>query len=193
MSSAELPAIVRRSELQSLGMTRHRLYALREAGELEQLAPGIYLRPGAMDDTAATWAAIALRKPDATICLLSALALHELTDEIPRATDIALPRGERTLKTRFTPIRWHSFDRDTYHLGRGTRPLSGDIEIGLYGQERTIIDAFRMRHELGTDIAHEALKRWLRRRGSSPGELLTMANRFPKASPALQSALEILL
>ena len=87
----------------------------------------------------------------------------------------------------------HSFDRDTYHLGRGTRQLSGDIEIGLYGQERTIIDAFRMRHELGTDIAYEALKRWLRRRGSNPGELLTMANHFPKAGPALRSALEILL
>ena len=193
MSSAELPAIVRRSELQSLGMTRYRLYALRGAGELEQIAPGIYLRPGAMDDTTATWTAIALRKPDATICLLSALALHELTDEIPRATDIALPRGERTLKTRFAPIRWHSFDQDTFHLGRGTRQLPGDIEIGLYGQERTIIDAFRMRHELGTDIAHEALKRWLRRRRSNPGELLTMANHFPKAKPALRSALEILL
>jgi hypothetical protein len=71
--------------------------------------------------------------------------------------------------------------------------LSGDIEIGLYGQERTIIDAFRTRHELGSDLAHEALKRWLRRRGSNPGELLTMATHFPKASPALRSALEILL
>ena len=139
MPSAGLPVIIRRSDLQSLGMTSHRLYALREAGELEQIAPGIYLRPGGMDDTTATWAAIALRKPDATICLLSALALHELTDEIPRATDIALPRGERTLKTRFAPIRW------------------------------------------------------LRRRRSNPGELLTMANHFPKAKPALRSALEILL
>lgn len=193
MSRTELPTIVRRSELQSLGMTRHRLYALRAAGELEQIAPGIYLRPGGMDDTTATWAAIALRKPDATICLLSALALHGLTDEIPCATDIALPRGERTLKTRFAPIRWHSFDRDTFGLGRGTRQLSGDIEIGLYGQERTIVDAFRMRHVLGTDLAHEALKRWLRRRGNHPGELLTMAGYFPKANPALRSALEILL
>ena len=50
----------------SVGPTEPRhdgaLYALREAGELEQIAPGIYLRPGGMDDTTATWAAIALRK-----------------------------------------------------------------------------------------------------------------------------------
>ena len=58
---------------------------------MSRLRPGIYLRPGGMDDTTATWAAIALWKPDATICLLSARALHELTDEISRATDIALP------------------------------------------------------------------------------------------------------
>lgn len=193
MPSTGLPPIIRRSELESIGLTRHRLYALHQAGELDQIAPGIYLRSGGMDDTTAAWAAIALRKSNATLCLLSALALHELTDEIPPATDIALPRGERTPKTRFAPITWHSFDPETFHLGRESHQLPCDIEIGLYGSERTIIDAFRMRHELGSDLAHEALKRWLRRRGSSPSGLLAMATHFPKASPALRSALEILL
>lgn len=193
MTIAELPTIIRRADLGTLGLSKYQLYALREAGELEQIAPGIYLQPGAMDDTTATWATIALRKPEATICLLSALSLHELTDEIPRATDIALPRGERSLATRFSPIRWHSFDPGTFDLGRGTKELGDGIAIGLYGPERSIIDAFRLRHELGTDLAYEALKRWLRRRGSSPSELLTMANQFPKARPALQTALEILL
>lgn len=194
MTAPALPPIIARADLSRLGLSRHGLYAMVRAGELEQIAPGYYLRPGELDDTIASWASISLRKPSATICLLSALSLHELTDEIPRATDIALPRGERTLTTRFTPIRWHSFDRATFELGRTEHRLPGaELSIGLYSPERTIIDTFRLRHEVGTDVANEALKRWLRQRGNAPANLLDLARSFPKALPALRATMEILL
>jgi len=194
VTAAALPSIVSRADLPALGLSKRRLYAMVGAGELEQIAPGYYMRPGELDDTIATWASISLRKPSATICLLSALSLHELTDEIPRETDIALPRGERTLTTRFTPIRWHSFDRATFELGRTEHRLPGaKLSIGLYSPERTIIDTFRLRHEVGADVANEALKRWLRRRGNAPATLLDLAGSFPKALPALRATMEILL
>jgi predicted transcriptional regulator of viral defense system len=194
MGEAALPTIIGRADLSGLGLTPHRLYSMARAGELEQIAPGFYVRPGELDDTTATWASISLRNPSATICLLSALALHELTDEIPRATDIALPRGERTLSTKLTPINWHSFDRATFGLGRTEHRLTDDgLTIGLFSPERTIIDSFRLRHEIGADIANDALKRWLRRRGSVPATLLELAHSFPRTLPALRSTLEILL
>jgi predicted transcriptional regulator of viral defense system len=194
VSAAALPSIISRSDLATLGISKHRFYAMVGAGELEQIAPGYYLPSGELDDTTATLASISLRKPAATICLLSALSLHELTDEIPRETDIALPRGEPTLTTRFTPVRWPSFDRATFELGRAEHRLRGtDLSIGLYAPERTIIDAFRLRHEVGTDTANEALKRWLRQSGNAPAALLALARSFPKALPALRATVEILL
>lgn len=194
MAAAGLPPIIARADLPKLSLSKHRLYAMVAAGELEQIAPGYYLRPGELDDTIATWASISLRKPSATICLLSALSMHELTDEIPRETDIALPRGERSLATRYTPIRWHSFDRATFELGRTEHRLPGaQLSIGLYSAERTIVDAFRLRHEIGADVANEALKRWLRQRGNAPANLLDLARSFPKALPALRATIEILL
>lgn len=194
MDVAALPPIIGHADLAGIGLSRHRLYAMARAGELEKIAPGYYARPGDLDDTTATWAAISLRKPSATICLLSALSLHGLTDEIPRETDIAVPRGERALATRFAPIRWHSFDRATFELGRAQHPLNDEgLAIGLYAPERTIIDVFRLRHEIGSEIANEALKRWLRRRGAAPAALLELARSFPQALPALRSTLEILL
>jgi predicted transcriptional regulator of viral defense system len=193
MGDAATPLIIRRSGLASLGMTPHRLYAMAKNGDLEQLAPGVYVRTGAMDDTAATWASISLRNPAATICLTSALSMHDLTDEIPTATDIALPRGDRTLVTRFAPIHWHSFDKATFAIGRDRRIIAEDIAIGIYSPERTLIDAFRLRHAIGADVATEALKRWLRQRGATPSELMAMARAFPKSEPSLRTALEILL
>lgn len=65
--------------------------------------------------------------------------------------------------------------------------------IGLYSAERTLIDLFRLRHVWGSDLALGALKQWLRKRGNSPGSLLTMADDFPKARPAIQQTLEVLL
>lgn len=55
----------------------------RGVASWNKVAPGFYMRPGELDDTPATWASIALRKEVATICLLSALSLHGLTDEGP--------------------------------------------------------------------------------------------------------------
>lgn len=194
MSDSALPSIIARADLPRLGLSKYRLYAMVRDGELEQIAPGYFLRPGELDDTIAAWASISLRKPSATICLLSALSLHELSDEIPRGTDIALPRGQRTLTTTFTPIRWHSFDRATFKLGRTEHQLPGTtLSIGLYSAERTIVDAFRLRHDIGADVANEALKQWLRRRGNAPATLLGIARSFPKALPALRATMEILL
>jgi len=71
--------------------------------------------------------------------------------------------------------------------------LTAHTSIGLYNPQRCIVDAFRLRHLEGLEPAVEALRRWLRRRGSQPAELLAMARAFPKAEPGLRSALEILL
>jgi hypothetical protein len=125
--------------------------------------------------------------------LLSALAAHELTDEIPARSDVALPRGAHRLTVRNAPIAWHFFDAHTFYVGRSSHRLIKDLAIGMYGPERTIIDTYRLRHKMGADLATEALKRWLRRRGSSPARLMDMVEHFPAARPAIGAALEVLI
>ncbi len=188
-----LPDLLYYGELPGLGLTRHRLDQMLAAGEYERVAPGTFLRAGATDDTTAAWMALAAKKPEATICLLSAAALHELTDEIPRATDIAIPRGSQPATIRFAPITWHRFACETFEIGRTLHPLPAGLSIGLYSPERTIIDLFRLRHDWGSDLAIGSLKRWLHGRGNSPSSLLAIAQRFPTARPALQAALEVLV
>lgn len=188
-----LPDLLRYRDLGELGLTRYRFDRMLHDGEYERIAPGTFLRAGAIDDTTAAWMAIAAKKPEATICLLSAAALHDLTDEIPRGSDIAIPRGSQPAMIRFAPITWHRFAPDTFGIGRTEHPLLGGLAIGLYSPERTIIDLFRLRYEWGSDLAIGSLKRWLRGHGNSPGELLVLAQDFPTARPGIQSALEVLL
>ncbi|MDQ0615292.1 hypothetical protein QF046_002933 [Microbacterium sp. W4I4] len=193
MDAATLPDLLGYDSLAGHGLTRHGLNGLIESGEFERIAPGLFLRAGLTDDTTAAWIAIAAKKSDATLCLLTALSLHELTDEIPTRTDIAIPRGTQPLTVHHAPIAWHRFDANTFDIGREDYALPGGRAIGLYSAERTLIDLFRLRHTWGSDLAISALKQWLPGRGNSPAALLTMAESFPKARPSIQDALEILL
>lgn len=193
MDATALPDLLGYHDLAEQGLTRHGLDRLIESGEFERIAPGQFLRSGLADDTTAAWIAIAAKKPDATLCLLTALSLHDLTDEIPTRSDMAIPRGTQPVVVYHAPIAWHRFDADTFGIGRDEHLLPDGSSIGLYSAERSLIDLFRLRHDWGSDLALSALKRWLRGRGNSPGVLLTMAQSFPKARPAIQQTLEVLL
>ncbi len=126
-----------------------------------------------------------------TLCLLSALARHELTDVIPPVHDVAIPRGAWQPVVS-APVQWHKFAPATFEVGRATIQLDDRHAIGLYDAPRTIIDAFRLRHAVGPDIANEALRRWLRS-GGKPADLMRLTKVFPGARPALLHALQVLV
>lgn len=185
-----LPDVFTYSDARRLGVTDRRLYAARDSGEVELLGRGLYRRPGLTADH--DLLELAARAPEATLCLGTALAHHDLTDEIPPVIDVALPRARRHPVVN-APVRWHRFNPGTFGLGRETLDV-GELSIGVYNAERTICDTFRLRHLEGNEQAIEALKRWLRRRGSQPSALLAMAQNFgPRAEKPIREALEFLL
>jgi hypothetical protein len=51
----------------------------------------------------------------------------------------------------------------------------------------------RLRHREGTDIAWDALRRWLRRKGAKPAALIEMSKSLHGAGRAVRNALEIVL
>ena len=178
-------------EAADYGLNGRRLNTLLEQGEIERIGRGLY-RPTALPTTDLDRLEIAAKAPFATICLASALAEHELIDEIPARIDIALPRNTRAPEIG-GPIAWHRFDRATFELGRTEIAISGSRRrIGIYSAERSIVDAFRMRRTIGYEIPTEALKNWLRRRGSRPTTLIKFASQIPKSSGPLMQALEYL-
>lgn len=186
-----LPETFSYTDARAAGLSARRLYALRDAGLIEQLGRGLFQRTDAATGSDPDLLEIAIRAPSATLCLTTALARHGLTDAIPSRIDVALPRGQRHPRTR-APAAWHSFDPATFDIGRSQLTLSSSTAIGFYDPERCIIDAFRLRHLEGQETAVEAIRRWLRRPGAHPATLLAMARVFPKAEPALRSTLEIL-
>lgn len=187
----ELPVTFSYAQARAAGLSKYGLYRLRDAGVLEVLGRGLYRRTnGPPADVGLV--AVAARVPAATVCLTSALARYGLCDAIPAATDIALPRGTRRPAVAAAVV-WHAFDPDSFAVGRDVLDLDGTTPIGLYSPQRSIIDAFRTRGTEGHELAYEALRRWLRRPGSQPAQLVTLAGQFSRVSTPLRAALAVLL
>lgn len=185
---SRLPEFFRYSEALA-HISERQLRRLIGDGSIIALSRGVYRKSDWLGDE--DLIEVVVKAPRATLCLRSALARHELIDDIPAEIDIAVPRGSWTPQTA-ARVRWRHFDPDSFDIGRGRLDIEGGRSIGIYSAERCIVDAFRMRHLEGPDLANEALKRWLRR-GGQPSELLGLARSFPRTQTALRETLEILL
>jgi hypothetical protein len=65
------------------------------------------------------------------------------------------------------------------------------MPIGIYSAERCIVDAFRLRSDVGYELGRDALREWLRR-GGKPAELMEIATVLPRAKGPVLQILEAL-
>ena len=188
---AGLPSVFSYTKARAAGISAERLYSYRDRGFVQQIGRGLYQWADAVQGDP-DLLEIAHRAPGGALCLISSLAHHELTDIIPARIDVAIPRGRRIPILR-SPVDFHVFARETFDLGREKLDIGGGDSVGLYSAERSLIDVIRLRHREGSDVAWEALRRWLRRRGSKPASLIKMAKHFHGAERSVLSALEVVL
>lgn len=190
ITDPDLPATFTNTEAERRGVSRRRLQQMLATGLIERIGHGLYRRTDA-EPVDYDLIEIAVKAQRSTLCLISALARHELTDIIPSAHDVAVPRGAWQPLVS-APVHWHKFDVSTFEIGRGQIRLDETHTIGLYDAPRSIADAFRLRHKVGPDVANEALRRWLRH-GGKPADLMRMTKAFPAARPAVLHTLQVLL
>lgn len=170
-------ALVRASQLFDGGVHPRTLYALRNAGELEQVGHGLYRLASAPVPPHFDLLVVAARAPRAVVCLISALAFHDLTDEIPHEVSIAILRGATTPRIESPPVRVFHFSAAAYRLGIEHHKIEG-VDLKVYSPAKSIVDAFRFRNRIGEDVAIKALATGLRTRRVRPGPLLELAGKL---------------
>jgi len=183
--------ILRTSEALELGIHPRTLYRMRDSGVLERLARGLYrlteLPPLSNPDLVT----VALSVPDGVICLVSALAFHELTTEIPHSVDVAVQKGSRRPRLKHPPLRVFWFSGAAWSEGVETRRVD-ETSIHIYNPEKSVADILKYRHKLGLDMALEALKQYCRREDSDVSKLLHYA-RVCRVEEVIKPYLEALL
>jgi predicted transcriptional regulator of viral defense system len=149
--------ILRMTEALDAGIHRRTLYELRERGIIEQLSRGLYRLAEASPLGNPDLVAVARRVPRGVVCLISALAFHELTDEIPHEVYLAVPRASEPPRIDYPPVRVFRFNPATFEAGVETHRLDG-VPVRVYGPEKTLADCFKYRNKIGLDTAVKALR-----------------------------------
>jgi len=173
------------------GVHSDTLSRLRKNGMIKPLARGLYCLSDLPPFTQPDLIAVSRKIPRAVICLISALAFHELTGEVPHVVDCALPRGSEPPRVDYPPLRIYWFTPAAYAEGVAVHRVDG-ISVRVYNPEKTLADCFKYRHKVGMDTILEALRRYRTKFGLRSEALMRYA-RICRVQNVMRPYLEALL
>ena len=162
--------IVRLSEFMAVGITAATIGRMRRDGAIVRLARGLYQLPDVPLDANHSLAEAAKRVPKGVVCLVSALAFHELTDQLPAAVWMAIGTKDWGPKGGMPAVRIVRFTEVFLSDDVRTERIGG-VPVKIFGVAKTVADCFRHRRTIGQSIALEGLREALRQRKATPAEI----------------------
>ena len=140
-----------------------------KTGKLKRIDRGLYRGADYKSPSPDQWqdlAEAASSIPGGVVCLISALALYDLTEELPRQHWIGIRHGTTARNTlQIKIVRFRNLE-----LGKTEIDLQG-VTIPIFDRERTIVDAFRL---LSRETAIKALKAAIAKGGENRLDLIKL-------------------
>ena len=167
--------ILRTRDALQAGIHPRTLYALRDQGRIEQLSRGLFRLANQPPLGQPDLVTVAMKIPSGVICLISALAWHELTTQIPHEIYVAISRGSEPPRIDYPPVRHYWFSGKAYTEGVETHKTDG-ATIRIYSKEKTLADCFKHRNRIGMDTVLEALKTYFQNGEKNIDELMRFAD-----------------
>jgi len=183
--------MVRPRDLGAIGVDRRVLKRLHDRGDLVRRSRGVYTMADHEPTRHTDLAEVCTRAPNATVCLLSALDVHELTTQIPHAVWIMIDRSGRRPKIERPPIHVVYASGESLTAGIETHEIEG-VQVPITSPAKTVADCFKYRDHVGRDVAVEALRDCLHRRKATPAQIVEMA-KTDRVAKRVRSYLEALI
>jgi|ERR1035437_6314418 predicted transcriptional regulator of viral defense system len=166
--------IVRSRDIEAIGLPREYLVRLHRQGKLNRPGRGIYTLPDAKVTERHSYAEVVKRVPEGIVCLLSALAFHQITTQSPASVWIALRKGARTPALASPSLRIVRLSGTSLTEGIETHQIES-IPVRVYSAAKTVADCFKFRNKIGLDVAVEALKDCLLQKKANVNEIYRYA------------------
>ena len=177
----------RPSQLERLGIPYHRLRQLETEETVERVGWGLYRLADAEPTERYSIASVCARVPNAIVCLLSALQVHEIGTQLPRQVWIAIPHKARPPSIGNIGIHLVRFSGAALSCGLQETKFE-EVPARITSPVRTIVDCFRFQRLIGREAALEALVEALRDRKVTASALMRMLEVLP--SRRLRAILE---
>jgi predicted transcriptional regulator of viral defense system len=165
------------SEAMNVGIHRRELYALRDRGDLEVISRGLYRLIDLPDPSLPDFIPVAKKIPHGVICLISALAFHEITTQIPHFVYVALPRQAHKPSISHPPMRYFWYSQKLLTTGVQEHSIDG-CTVMIFDIEKTLVDCVKFRNKIGMDVVLEALKIYWHNKKTNLEKLFEYAKLF---------------
>jgi predicted transcriptional regulator of viral defense system len=170
-------AVATVADLACLDLSRPAMYralaALLDEGRIVRVRRGAYQVAEAMNESD-SWVQVMQRYPQGVLCLLSALAFHELTTQSPPVVWLALPKSAWHKAEAYPPLRILHYSGEAFTAGIEFHQRQGGT-VRVYSVAKTVADGFKFRNRIGLDVAIEALREGWQQRRFTLDELDAMA------------------
>ena len=190
LQKAGLGVYFRPKDLAPFGISHRRLMGLVAEGLVDSLGNGLYRLSEVEATEVETIAMVAAAIPNAVMCLLTALRIHEIGTQSPHEIWIALDRKARKPARPPSRVRIVRFSGAMLTYGVARQSALG-VPFRITSPARTVVDCFRYRNKLGLDIALEALHDVLRSRAATVDEIIRAAE-VCRAQTVMRTYLEAL-
>ncbi len=150
--------ILRRRDLGRHHLHPETLNRLVKKGEVIRVGRGLYTLPDIeIQSGYQSFVEVTKKVPHGVVCLLSALAFHEITTQAPFQVWLAIGEKARQPQVEHIHIRFVRFSQKL--LNQGVREYTiQNKPVKITNPARTVADCFKYRNKIGLDVAMEALK-----------------------------------
>lgn len=166
--------MMRARDLRNAGISPQTIARAVAAGEVERISRGLYQKRDAEIEENQSLAEAAMRVPRGVVALVSALAFHGLTDQMPRRIWMAIGPSDWAPVQSYPPIRLVRFSDIYLRQGVEHHAIAG-VQVPVYSIPKTLADVFRNPRLVDRSVAVEGLRAALRQRKVSPSSIAESA------------------
>lgn len=182
--------MMRTHQAMQAGISPRTLYEMRDRGLLTMLNRGLFRLADAPRLAQPDLAQVSMTVPKGVVCLISALAFHNLTSQIPHRVYLALPTHSEKPRLQYPPLALFWLSGDAFSTGIEVHQID-QIPVRIYGREKTVADCFKFRNKIGLDVAREALREAVHQ--GCRVEVLLQYARIDRVDKIMQTYLESML
>ena len=162
--------ILKTRDILDAGLHHETLRRMCQEGILEKTGRGLYRLADEDFTIHHDIALVAAQAPKGVICLISALAFHEITTQLPHEVWMAFNRNDRVPQISYPRLHVVRFSGPAMTEGVEMHSVE-NIDVRITNPAKTITDCFKFRNKIGMDVVLEALQEGLRDRKCTRDEI----------------------
>jgi len=173
----------------SMGISPRILRNMFAHGQLERLAPGVYIDPSEFGDDIA---ALQYGLSKGIYFKDTALFLYGMTDRTPSTYEMNFPLPYAYSTKADAPIKIYRQKKELYEIGIAKIKTPGGHMVRVYNIERTLCDILRTRDRSDAETIKQAMNSYVHQKRKNIRQLMEYARTF-KVEEEVRKYMEVLL